>query len=147
MWHSVGFMLLFAQTVIPKSGVIGKIIAFFAGNGIVHGFIWGINAKINEACNDSGDVIVKTFTLVFVLSAILLLITFILRAKEKYKILNVIFAVIYFVVSCGGIVVLNEENIQALEYKKNLQFDTLTADEMSITPAEQKLASDFGYCT
>ncbi len=137
------FMLMFTQTVFPESGIAGKIIAFLAGNGLVHGFIWGTNAKINEACNDSDDVVVKTFTLVFVLSALLLLITFILRAKDKHKLLNVIFAVIYFAVSCGGFVVLNEENIQALEYKKNLQFDTLTADEMSITSSEQKMASDW----
>ncbi len=137
------FMLLFVQSVLPKTGIAGKIIAFLAGNGLVHGIIWGVNAKINESCNDSGDVVVKTFTFVFIASAILLLVTFILRAKEKYKPLNVIFALIYFVVSCGGFVVLNEENIQALEYKKNLQFDTLTADEMSITNEEQKMSADW----
>ena len=137
------FMLLFVQTVIPKSGAVGKIIAFFAGNGLLHGIIWGINAKINEACNDSDDVVVKTFTFAFILSAVLLLVTFIMRAKEKHKILNVIFAVIYFVVSCGGLVVINEENIQALEYKKNLKFDTLTADEMKVLPSEQKMSADW----
>lgn len=132
------YMLLFVQAVIPKSGIAGKIIAFIAGNALVHGIIWGINAKINESCNDSGYVVIKTFTFVFIASAILLLVTFILRAKEKYKALNLIFAVIYFVISCGGFAVINEENIKALEYKKNLQFDTLTADEMKITASEQK---------
>lgn len=136
------FILLFVQTVFPKSGTAGKIIAFFAGNGLLHGIIWGINSKINETCNDNGDVVVKTFTFVFVLSAVLLLVTFILRAKAMDKVLNIIFAVVYFAVSCGGVVVLNEENIQALEYKKNLQFDTLTADEMSVTASEQKTAAD-----
>ena len=137
------FMLLFVQTVFPKSGIIGKIIAFFAGNGLVHGFIWGTNAKINEACNDSDDVVVKTFTLVFLLSAILLLITFISRARKNRRVLNIIFALIYFAVSCGGLIVINEENIQALEYKKDIQFDTLTADEMNITAAEQKMNTEW----
>ncbi len=137
------FMLLFVQTVIPKSGTAGKIIAFFAGNGLLHGVIWGINAKINEACNDNDDVVVKTFTFAFALSAVLLFVTFILRAKAMNKVLNVIFAVVYFAVSCGGVVVLNEENIRALEYKKNLQFDTLAADEMSVTASEQKMAADW----
>ncbi len=137
------YMLLFVQSALPKTGITGKIIAFIAGNGLVHGFIWGINAKINATNNDSGYVIVKTFTFVFLASAILLLVTFIFRAKEKYKVLNVIFALIYFVVSCGGLVVLNEDNIKALEYKKNLQFGTLTAEEMNTTEAEQKMSSEW----
>ena len=137
------YMLLFMQSALPKTGIVGKILAFVAGNGLVHGIIWGVNAKINESCNDSGAVVVKTFTFVFIASAILLLVTFILRAKEKYKAVNVIFAIIYFVVSCGGFVVINEENIKALEYKKNLQFGTLTAEEMNITEAENKMSLDW----
>lgn len=137
------FMLLFVQSALPKTGIIGKIIAFILGNGLVHGIIWGINAKINPTNNDSGYVVVKAFTFVFIASAILLLVTFILRAKEKYKAVNVIFAIIYFVVSCGGFVVINEENIKALEYKKNLHFDTLTAEEMNITEAENKMSSEW----
>ncbi|MBQ7962045.1 MAG: alpha-galactosidase [Clostridia bacterium] len=137
------YMLLFVQSALPKAGIIGKILAFFAGNGLVHGIIWGLNAKINTTNNDSGDVIVKAFTFVFIASAILLLVTFILRAKEKYKAVNIIFAIIYFVVSCGGSVVINEENIKALEYKKNLQFGTLTAEEMKITDEENKMSRDW----
>ena len=137
------FMLLFVQAALPKTGIADKIITFLTGNVLVHSHIWLTNAKINEAGNDSGDVVVKTFTLVFILSAILLLVAFILRAKEKYKLVNIIFALIYFAVSCGGLIVLNEENIKALEYKKELQFGTITADEMSITSAEQKLSSDW----
>ncbi len=137
------YMLLFMQSALPKTGIAGKIIAFIAGNGLVHGFIWGMNAKINATNNDSGYVIVKAFTFVFLASAILLLVTFIFRAKEKYKVFNIIFALIYFVVSCGGLVVLNEENIKALEYKKNLQFGTLTAEEMNITEAENKMSREW----
>ncbi len=137
------FMLLFTDKVLPKTGLVGKIISFLIGNVLVHGYIWGIDAKINTTCNDSDAVIIKTFTLVFVLSAVILLTTFILRAKNKYKVVNAIFAVIYFVVSCGGVIIFNEENIKALDYKKNLQFDTLSAEEMMITAAEQKLAADW----
>ena len=43
------FMSLFVGEVLPKTGIIGKLIAFFAGNGLLHGFIWGVNAKINES--------------------------------------------------------------------------------------------------
>ncbi len=137
------FMLLFVQGVFPKSGKIGKIIGFFAGNALVHGCIWGINAKINEAGNDSEDVVIKTFTLVFLLSAVLLLLAFISRAKKNQKLLNIVFAFIYFAVSAGGIVVLNEENIKALEYKQNLQFDTIIADEINITDTEKKIGNDW----
>ncbi len=137
------FMLLFVQSALPKTGIIGKIIAFLAGNGLLHGYIWGINAKINETGNDNETVIIKTFTLVFIITAVLGLAAFILRAVKKYKVVNIIFAVIYFVVSAGGLIVLNEENIKALEYKKNIQFDTLTAEEMSITETEKKNSSDW----
>ncbi len=137
------FMLLFVQTALPKTGIAGKIIAFFAGNGLVHGVIWGLNAKLNQSGNDNEPVVIKTFTFVFLASALLLLITFILRAKEKCKALNVIFALIFFAVSCGGFAVINEENIKSLEYKKNLQFGTLTAEEMSITSEEQKISGDW----
>ncbi len=137
------FMLLFVQSAIPKSGLPGKIITFFAGNGLVHGVIWGLNEKINQTNTDNEYVITKTFTFVFAASAILLLITFFIRAKNKYKILNAVFALIYFVISCGGLLVLNRDNILALEYKKNLKFDTLTAEEMSITSSEQKMTADW----
>lgn len=135
------FMALFVGEVLPKTGIIGKLIAFFAGNGLLHGFIWGLNAKVNTTCTDNEPVVIKTFTLVFVLTAVLGLVTFILRARKKYRVVNILFAVIYFVVSAGGLIVLNKENIKALEYKKNLQFGTLTAEEMSITEREKENSS------
>ena len=137
------FMTLFVGEALPKTGIIGRLIAFFAGNGLLHGFIWGVNSKINESCVDNEPVVVKTFTLVFILTALLGLVTFILRARTKYKAVNIIFAVIYFIVSAGGLVVMNEENIKALEYKKNLQFGTLTAQEINVTDAENKKNSEW----
>ncbi len=137
------FLMLFVQTVYKKSGWLIKLIAFIAGNALLHGMIWGINAKINQSCTDNDDVIIKTFSVAFGFSAVTLLITFILRAKQKYKVLNIILAVVYFVVSCGGFCVINEENIKALQYKKNIRFDTVNAEEMNITDSEKKLCLDW----
>lgn len=131
-------MLMFIQSVFKNSGWISKLIAFLAGNGLFQGLIWGINAKINSEGYCNADVVIKTFTVTFAITGILLFVAFIIRATNKNKILNVILAIIYFAVSCGGVVVLNEENIKALSYKKNIRFDSITAEEMNITSAENE---------
>ncbi len=137
------FLVMLVQEVFRKSGWIGKLIAFLLGNGIFQALIWGINAKVNSSGNDSGIVVTKTFSVVFGISAVALLVAFILRARRKYKVLNIILAIVYFMVSGGGFLVINEENIMALEYKKNIQFDTISAEEMVITQAEKNKASDW----
>ncbi len=133
------FLLLFVQTVFKKAGWIIKLIAFLAGNALFQGLIWGINAKINPECIDNYTVIIYTFTVTFALSAIILLVTFTLRTRNGYKVLNIILTIIYFIVSCGGVYVLNIENIKALSYKKNIRFDSITAEEMKLTDADKNL--------
>ncbi len=135
------FLLLFVQAIFKKSGWIAKLIAFLAGSALFQGVLWGINAKINPDCMNNDAVTIKTYTVAFVLSAVLLFVTFILRAKNKYKVLNIILAIVYFVVSCGGLYFFNEENIKALQYKKNIQFGTISADEMSLTDDEKNLCT------
>ncbi len=135
------FLLLFVQEIFKKSGWIPKLIAFLAGNALFQGVIWGVNAKINPVAKDNDDVTIITFTVAFGLSAVVLLATFILRARNKYKALNIILAIVYFVVSCGGLYMFNEENIKALEYKKNIQFDTISANAMSLTAEEKDLCT------
>ncbi len=134
------FLLILVKSIFKNANWIPKLIAFLSGNALFHGLIWGINKNVNVMHNEeyllNEDVIIKTFTVVFALSAIVLLIAFILKSKSKNKILNVIFALVYFVVSCGGVYVLNEENIKALDYKKNIKFDTISADEMKLKTEE-----------
>ena len=137
------FLVIFVKAVFKNANWVPKLIAFLVGNGVFQGLIWGINAKINKDCLLNDQVVIKTYTVAFTLSAILLLVSFILRAKNKQKVLNIILAIIYFVISCGGVVVLNEENIKALEYKKNIQFDTISASEMEITKEEKELCSEW----
>ncbi|MBQ8210585.1 MAG: alpha-galactosidase [Clostridia bacterium] len=132
------FMLLFTQAVFKKAGWVAKLVSFLVGVGLFQGLIWGINAAINPNCVDNDDVVIKTFTVTFALSAVLLLVTFILRARNKNKVLNIVLAVIYFAVSCGGFYNFNAENIRALEYKKNIRFESISADEMSLTSAEKQ---------
>ena len=137
------FMLMFVQTVSKNSGRIKKLIAFLAGNALFQGLIWGINAKINPVCDNNYAVVIHTFTVTFGLSAILLLIAFALRAKNKYKILNIILAIVYFAVSCGGLIVMNKENIKALDYKKNIRFDSISADEMKLSDSEKNICKEW----
>lgn len=137
------FMAMFVQSVFNKANWIPKLIAFFAGNGLFQGLIWGFNAKVNTTGIDNDIVIIKTFTVVFALSAVLLLVAFILRAKNMHKIANIIFAVIFFVVSCGGIYVFNKDNIMAIDYKKNISFDTIIPEEMNIADSEKERTSQW----
>ena len=86
------FVLLFIKTVFKNANFIAKLISFLAGNALFHGLIWGINANVNILHNEeyllNETVTVKTFTIVFALSGILLLISFIIKAKNKFKILK-----------------------------------------------------------
>lgn len=131
------FFVMFIQTLFKNAGWIKKLIAFLAGNALFQGVIWGINAKINSESYDNDEVVIRSFTVAFILSAVLLLITFIVKAKNKNRILNAVLAIIYFTVSCAGACTLNMENIRAIDYKKNIKFDTVSAEEMNIT-AEEK---------
>ncbi len=137
------FLLLFVQAVFKKSGWIGKLIAFLAGNALFQGVIWGLNAKINLTGNDNEPVVIKTFSMAFGLSAVVLLVAFILRAKNKHKAFNIILAIVFFVGSCGGFYAFNKDNIAALEYKKNIKFDTISADEMRVTDEEKEYCSNW----
>lgn len=137
------FLLLLTQAVFRNAGWVKKLIAFLAGNALFQGLIWGINAKINAECINNDNVIIHTFAVAFGLSAIILLITFALRAKNGHKALNIILAIVYFAVSCGGFYNFNAENIRALSYKNNIRFDSITADEMKLTESENNRCSEW----
>ena len=141
------FMMIFTKTIIEKANWFMKLGSFLTGCGLFQGLIWGINAKMNPVMNDTtyndDNTVIYVFTVTFVMSAILLLGTFIVKAIRKPRIVNIIFAIIYFVVSCGGVLVLNEENIKALEYKQDIKFGAINATEMNISAEENKYCSDW----
>jgi hypothetical protein len=66
---------------------------FLAGVGLFQGIIWGINAKMNPEtngeCYKNEEVVITVYTVMFVLSALLLLITFIIKAIKKPRIIKV----------------------------------------------------------
>lgn len=131
-------MLMFIQSVFKNCGWIPKLIAFLAGNGLFQGLIWGINAKINPEGFSNSEVVILTFSVTFAVTGILLFVSFIIRAANRNRILNAVLAIIYLAVSCAGGVVLNMENIRALEYKNNIRFDSIAAEEMNVTDAENE---------
>lgn len=131
-------MLMFVQSVFKNSGWVAKLIAFLGGNAAFQGLIWGLNAKINPECLNNAEVVIQTFSVTFGLTAIFFFVSFIVRATKKNKILNIILAIIYLSVSCAGGVVLNMENFRAIEYKKDISFDSINAEEMNITKAENE---------
>ncbi len=137
------FLLVFVESLFRKSGWISKLSAFLAGNIFVHAFLWGLNASINTTGTENSHVVIKTFSVIFAVSAITLLISLISRAKIKYKFVNILLAVIYFAVCAGGFYNFNAENIRALEYKKEIKFDTISAEEIRITDSEKNLCNQW----
>ncbi len=135
------FLVLLIKSVFKNTGTLPKIISFLVGNGLFQGLIWGINAGINKEGYLNEAVVIKTFTTAFALSGIILLIAFILKSTERKKALCLILAIVYFVISCGGVVILNKENIKALEYKQNIKFDTMGA--YKIEKEDKALASEW----
>ena len=83
------FLVMFVKAAFKNANWIPKLIAFLVGNGVFQGLIWGINATINKECLLNDQVVIKTYTVAFTLSAVLLLVSFILRATKKHKILNI----------------------------------------------------------
>ena len=79
------FLALLVGAIFQKANWIPKLIAFIAGNGFFQGLIWGFNAKLNPTCTDNEPVVIKTYTIVFIMSALSLLVAFILRAKKGLK--------------------------------------------------------------
>ena len=137
------FLVMLVKALFKNVNWIPKLIAFLAGNCLFQGLIWGINAKINKDGYLNETVVINTFTVAFTLSAFFLLIAFVLRAKAKQKVLSIILAIVYFVISCGGVIILNIDNIKSLEYKKDIQFDTISAARMKITEEEKELCSEW----
>lgn len=141
------FMMLLVKTIFKNANWIAKLITFLAGCGLFQGVIWGINAKMNPVMNDTtyndDNTVIAVYSVAFGLSAILLLVTFIIKAVKKPRIVNIIFAIIYFAVSCGGGVVLNEENIKALEYKQDIKFEAIGATEMNISAEENEHTAEW----
>ena len=137
------FLLLFVKAIFKNAKWMSQLVAFLAGNAIAQGVIWGMNGAINKENLFNEKVVIDSFTVIFVLSAVVLLVAFILRAKNKYAVVNIILAIVYFVVSSGGVCVLNMENIKALSYKKNIQFDTISAEEMVVTEDDKALCTQW----
>ncbi len=137
------FVAMLVGAIRQKSSWLTNLICLLLGNGIFQGLIWGTNAAINKENYLNEAVVINTFTVAFAASAIVLLIAFIMRAKSSLKAMNIILAIIYFVVSCGGVYVLNIENIKALSYKKNIEFSTISAEEMKLTNDEMNFCTQW----
>ena len=137
------FFVILTKAISKNACWVKKLIAFLAGNALFQALIWGIHKAINKENYKNEEVVIYTFTVVFALSAIVLTIAFIMKAKTKKAALCIIFTIIYFIVSCGGIYLFNVENIKALSYKKNIQFDSIAAEEMNITSEEARLCTNW----
>ena len=136
------FTYLFTKETTKKGGWLTTVLSFVFGNGLFQGLIWGLNSRLNTSGTDQQTVLIRTFTIVFALSFVFLTTAFILKTK-KCKALNIIFAVVYAVVCLGCLYNFNAENIRAIEYKKEISFDSVTAQEMKLTNDEISLCQQW----
>ena len=133
------FAYLFVKETTKKGGWLAVVLSLVFGNGLFQGLIWGLNSKLNTSGTDQSAVVIKTFTVTFALSVVFLIAAFILRVK-KCRALNIILAVVYTGVCMGCLYNFNAENIRAIEYKKEISFGSITADEMKLTDKEKSLS-------
>ncbi len=137
------FLYLFVDSVFKKAHKAVKVVSFVFGIGLFQGLIWGFNAKLNVSGADAEDAVVAAYTVAIVLSALLLLVIFIVRAVNKRRILNGILAVFYFIASCTGFYILNKDNILEYKFTRDISFGTVSASEIVITEAEKQRCRDW----
>ena len=136
------FSYLFVKAVTKKGGKLKIILSFISGNVFFQTLIWGINSKVNTSATDNELVVIKSYTVTFILTALFLFAAFVLRAK-KHTAANIIFAVAGLFVCAGSLYNFNAENIRALEYKKNIEFETISAEQMMLTADEKSCSKAY----
>lgn len=139
------FFFVFAKSVFKeKLRIPAGILSAVLGAGFFQGVLWSVNAAVNTPDGLLNErVVLTTQIIAYSVVALLLLATFILRAKNKNKVMNIILAVVYFFASCVALYFSGEEDINRMKYLKNISFDSISADEMAVTSAEKQRCRDW----
>ena len=138
------FFFIFAQSVFKeKLRILMGIISAVLGAGFFQAVLWSANAVQNTDGLASERVVFTTLIIAFSVVALLLLVTFILRAKNKNRVLNGILAVVYFLASCVALFISAEEDINRMKHHKKIAFDSISAEEMAVTSAEKQRCRDW----
>ena len=126
------FVSHFTKKKLPLilSGVSGAI--------AVNAIFWAVNFIINSDFLHNDNVIENSFSVLFPMTGIVLFAAFVVRAKKKSRIINSLLALIYFAVTCVGGFIVNEERIEESKYRQTINFDTVSAEKMSISSAEKQ---------
>lgn len=135
------FFTLLSHTIFEKKKHIKNIIAFILGNGIYHAALWISNAVVNKSGVNSEEVLTHTFTVVFPITALVLIITFAIRAKRSkwgMRIAHSILVLVYLAVTVGGFMNFNDPRFNRMRAAKDIYFDPISAEEMLINQAEKE---------
>lgn len=122
-----------------RLSIVKAISGAVAGGSIFNIIFWVTNALIQR----NENVIVYSYSVLFPVIAVCLLLAFIKRAVNRQKILNFIMAVVFFTVSCSGGFIINSERIVGAQYNKNIVFDSITADEMKVSEEEKQFCREW----
>lgn len=139
------FFFVFAKSVFrEKLSIPVGILSAVVGAGFFQGVLWSVNAAVNTPDGLlNGKVVLTTQIIAYSVVALLLLVTFILRAKNKHKVLNIILAAVYFITSCVALFISAEDDLNRMKHQKNITFESISADEMSVTSAEKQRCRDW----
>lgn len=129
------FTSALSERVNAAKGVAGAV----AGGAIFNITFWIINALVPR----NENVIVYSFSVLFPLIAAVLLFSFIRRSFKGQKILNIVMAVVFFVVSCGGGFIINSDRIVGAQYTRNITFDSISALDVLITEEEKQYCREW----
>lgn len=135
------FFTLLSHTVFQEKKLIKNIIAFILGNGIYHAALWISNAVVNKSGVNSEEVLTHTFTVVFPITALVLIISFAIRAKRSkwgMRIAHSILVLVYLAVTVGGFMNFNDPRFNRMRAAKDIYFDPISAEEMLINQAEKE---------
>ncbi len=134
------FFTFLSHTIFKSKKAVKNIIAFVLGNGVYNAALWISNAVVNTEGTKSEEVLTHTFTILFPVIAIVLLTALIIRSirsKIGFRIVNIVLAVIYFIVSVGGFIIYNISRFNKLRAEKDIYFAPISAEDMKVSKAEK----------
>ena len=135
--------LLGAAVAKSKKGILKYILGFVFGAGLFNALFWGITDVISQGGLFNEKAVSAAITVLLAILAVLTALTFVLRSVSKSRVFNIITAVLVFSVFTGANLVYNREAVKLMRYEQNFTFESISADEIAVTKAEQERAGQW----
>lgn len=137
------FTYQLAETMLKsKKSLLKRILSFVCGSVIYQAVFWGVTALINVDGNYNEKAVKAAESVLIALAFLINLVSLILHTKNTKKILSVIINTLVIIgLLLSGIKVvaghLYDDEVRTLRFDKSVTFDTISADEISVTDSEK----------